>query len=274
MTVPISFEFFPARGPESQERLRETANALASVNPEFFSITFGAGGGTRDLTFDTTIRLKKETGIRTVPHISCNMLTAEEIEEMLNKYKSVGVSEIVALRGDNPSGLVASGEFKYASELVTFIKNKYADDFKINVAAYPEVHPQALSSRDDLQSFRRKVAAGAHAGITQYFYNSDSYFYFVDRCKSIGIDIPIIPGIMPITNYNSLERFSRICGAEIPKWLARECEDLRDDQEALENFGVEVVTQLCRRLIAGGAPKLHFYSMNQAKLPLKICTNL
>jgi methylenetetrahydrofolate reductase (NADPH) len=247
---------------------------LATVNPEFFSVTFGAGGGTRDLTFDTTINLNKETGIRIVPHISCNMLAAEDIAETLNKYKSAGVSEIVALRGDNPSGLVASGEFKYASELVTFIKNRYADDFKINVAAYPEVHPQALSSRDDLQRFRHKVAAGADAAITQYFYNADSYFYFVDRCASVGIDIPIIPGVMPITNYINLERFSRTCGAEIPRWLANECEGLKGDKEALEDFGVEVVSQLCNRLIAGGAPKLHFYSMNQANISLKICANL
>ncbi len=274
MTVPISFEFFPARGVEAQKRLMKTAKALAAVNPEFFSVTFGAGGGTRDLTFDTTNNLAEETGIRTAPHISCNMLTAEEIAETLNKYKSAGVSEIVALRGDNPSGLVASGEFKYASELVAFVKDRYADDFKINVAAYPEVHPQALSSRDDLQRFRHKVASGADAAITQYFYNADSYFYFVDRCASVGIDIPIIPGIMPITNYTNLERFSRICGAEIPKWLARECEGLRDDKEALENLGIEVVSKLCRRLISGGAPKLHFYSMNQARVLLKICANL
>ena len=274
MTVPISFEFFPARGLESQKRLWKTARALAAVNPEFFSVTFGAGGGTRDLTFDTTINLSKEAGIRTVPHISCNALTAEELAEMLDKYKSVGVSEIVALRGDNPSGLGAPGEFKYANELVTFVKDRYGDDFKINVAAYPEVHPQAVSSRDDLQRFRYKVASGADAAITQYFYNADSYFYFVDRCAAVGIDIPIIPGIMPITNYTNLERFSRICGAEIPKWLARECEGLRDDKEALENLGVEVVSKLCRRLISGGAPKLHFYSMNQAKVLLRICSNL
>ncbi len=274
MTVPTSFEFFPVRKLESQKKLKVVANALAAVKPEFFSVTFGAGGGTRDLTFDTALRLNRETGIKTVPHISCNALPAEEIEATLDRYKSGGVVELVALRGDNPSGLVASSEFKYASELVSFIKGLYGDHFKIHVAAYPEVHPQAISSRDDLENLRLKVLAGADSVITQYFYNADSYFRFVDRCVAVGIDVPIVPGIMPITNYVNLQRFSRICGAEIPRWLAMQCEDLKGDAVAIESFGIDVVSQLCQRLVKGGAPKLHFYSMNQAKASLGIHSNL
>ena len=274
MSVPISFEFFPVRKPESQEKLIRTATKLAATNPEFFSITFGAGGGTRDLTFDTTVNLNKETGVRTAPHISCNMLSAQEIEATLDKYKSAGVSEIVALRGDNPSGLVASGDFKYANELVAFIKGGFGDDFNVYVAAYPEVHPQALSAKDDLENFKRKVLAGADGAITQYFYNADAYFSFVDRCISAGIDVPIIPGVMPITNFTNLERFSQSCGAEIPNWLAMRCADLKDDPMALQSFGIDVVSRLCQRLIEGGAPKLHFYSMNRTEVLLEIHSNL
>jgi methylenetetrahydrofolate reductase (NADPH) len=258
----FSFEFFPPQTPEGMEKLRATRRQLAQLDPKFFSVTFGAGGSTRDRTLETVLEIKAE-GHVVAPHLSCIGSTSESIRSMLQKYYDAGIRHIVALRGDLPSGMAQAGEFRYANELVTFIHEEFGETFHIEVAAYPEYHPQARSPQDDLQNFARKVKAGADCAITQYFYNADAYFRFVDETRKLGLEIPVIAGIMPITNYTQLMRFSDMCGAEIPRWVRLKLASFGDDTASIKAFGLDVVTALCERLLAGGAPGLHFYSMNQ-----------
>ena len=269
-----SFEFFPPKTEDGINKLAATSKALAAVQPRFFSVTFGAGGSTRDRTFETVISLQKDSGIDTAPHLSCISSTRENILEMLNGYRNRGINHIVALRGDMPSGMGEAGEFRYANELVTFIREETGDHFHIEVAAYPEYHPQATSPDKDLANFKCKVDAGASSAITQYFYNPDAYFRFIDRCNSIGIDIDIVPGIMPITNYYQLARFSDACGAEIPRWIRKRLEAYGENLESIRAFGEEVVTSLCAQLLEKGAPGLHFYTLNRAAPALAIWSNL
>lgn len=259
----ISFEFFPPKTAEGVSKLRETRKQLAQLNPKFFSVTFGAGGSTRDRTMDTVLEIQGE-GYEAAPHISCISSSRQEIADLLDAYKSKNIRHLVALRGDLPSGEASAGDFRYASELVAFIRELTGEWFEIEVAAYPEFHPESSSSSADLKYFKTKVDAGADAAITQYFYNTDAYFRFVDQCQSMGIDIPIVPGIMPIYNYTQLARFSAVCGADIPRWLRLRLQDFGDDLASLRDFGMDVVTELSARLIEGGAPGLHFYTMNQA----------
>ncbi len=261
----LSFEFFPPKTSEGMEKLRATRRQLAQLNPEFFSVTFGAGGSTRDRTLETVIEIQRE-GHKAAPHLSCIGSTRDNIRAILDEYKSHGIRHIVALRGDLPSGMACAGEFRYANELVEFIRAETGDWFHIEVAAYPEYHPQAPSAQADLVNFKRKVDAGADAAITQYFYNADAYFNFVDECQAMGIAIPIVPGIMPITNFSQLARFSDACGAEIPRWLRWKLQGYGDDSAAIRAFGLDVVTGLCERLLKNGAPGLHFYTLNQAGL--------
>ena len=270
----LSFEFFPPRTPEAVGKLQTTRDRLAKLKPEYFSVTFGAGGSTRELTFETVMAIREATGIEGVPHISCIGSPLTTVREVLNQYKDAGIRHIVALRGDMPSGVTGYGELRYANELVAFIRAEMGDTFRIEVAAYPEFHPQAATAADDLKNFERKVKAGADGAITQYFYNPDAYFRFVDECARRGIDIPIIPGVMPITNCTQLVRFSDACGAEIPRWILKRLRDFGDDRVAIRNFGAEVTTEICERLLEGGAPGLHFYTMNQAEACETIWRNL
>lgn len=259
----ISFEFFPPKTAEGVAKLRETRKQLAQLQPKFFSVTFGAGGSTRDRTMDTVLEIQNE-GHEAAPHISCISSSKQEITELLQAYKAKNIRHLVALRGDLPSGEASAGDFRYANELVAFIREQTGDWFEIEVAAYPEFHPEASSASADLKNFKAKVDAGADAAITQYFYNTDAYFRFVDQCQALGIDIPIVPGVMPIYNYTQLARFSSVCGADIPRWLRLRLQDFGDDLPSLRSFGMDVVTELSERLIAGGAPGLHFYTLNQA----------
>ena len=270
----FSFEFFPPKTAEGIEKLRVTQTKLARVKPRFFSVTFGAGGSTRDRTFETVSNIQSETGIETAPHLSCISSTRENITEMLEHYRDKGVRHIVALRGDMPSGMVEAGEFRYANELVAFIRKVTGDHFHIEVAAYPEYHPQATSPDRDLANFKRKVVAGANSAITQYFYNADAYFRFIDSCRRSGIEIPIVPGVMPITNYHQLARFSDACGAEIPRWIRKRLEFSGENTESIRAFGEEVVTGMCERLLQHGAPGLHFYTLNRSAPALAIWNNL
>lgn len=270
----LSFEFFPPKTPASMTTLiNETVPALCKAHPDFFSVTFGAGGSTRDGTLETVMHLQS-LGLKVAPHLACMGLDREEIIFLLEKYQSLNIKHIVALRGDLPSGMGRSGEFKYADELVTFIREQTHDHFYIEVAAYPEVHPQASNALADILHLKRKMDAGANRAITQYFFNSDAYFYFRDACLKEGITIPIVPGIMPITHFGKLVRFSDMCGAEIPRYLRKRLESLDEDSSAVENFGEEVVYNLCERLISGGAPGLHFYTLNHAKASLGILQRL
>ncbi|NOT68924.1 MAG: methylenetetrahydrofolate reductase [NAD(P)H] [Methylophilaceae bacterium] len=259
----ISFEFFPPKTTEGIAKLRETRKQLAQLNPKFFSVTFGAGGSTRDRTMDTVLEIQRE-GFDAAPHISCISSSKEEIRQLLSDYKNANIRHLVALRGDVPSGEVSAGDFRYANELVTFIRQETGDWFQIEVAAYPEFHPESSSPTADLQHFKNKVDAGANAAITQYFYNADSYFRFMDQCGALGINIPIVPGVMPIYNYTQLARFSGVCGAEIPRWLRLRLQEYGDDMASLRSLGLDVVTDICEQLLAGGAPGLHFYTLNQA----------
>lgn len=261
----FSIEFFPPKTPEGVEKLRQTRRQLAQLKPRFFSVTFGAGGSTRDRTLETVLEIQAE-GLQAAPHLSCIGSTRESIRQILETYRAHGIRHIVALRGDLPSGMAEPGEFRYASDLVAFIREEAGDWFEIEVAAYPEMHPQARNYREDLLNFKRKVEAGANGAITQYFFNADAYFNFVDDCRALGVTLPIVPGIMPISNYAQLARFSSACGAEIPRWLAKKLESYHDDTDAIRAFGLDVVTGLCERLLAGGAPGLHFYTLNQAGL--------
>ena len=258
-----SFEFFPPKTAEGMAKLGETRRQLAQLGPKFFSVTFGAGGATRDRTLETVLQIQAE-GLEAAPHLSCIASGRDEIRAILAQYRRHGIRHLVALRGDLPSGEVAASDFRYANELVEFIRQETGDWFEIEVAAYPEVHPEARSARADLEAFKRKVDAGASAAITQYFYNADAYFYFRDECEALGIAIPLVPGVMPIYNFNQLARFSAVCGAEIPRWLRLRLQDYGDDLASLRAFGLDVVTELCDRLLTGGAPGLHFYTLNQA----------
>ena len=269
-----SFEFFPPKTEDGINKLAETTKALAALNPSFFSVTFGAGGSSRDRTFNTVVELQKNSGIDTAPHLSCICSTRENILEMLNNYRAIGINHIVALRGDMPSGMGEAGEFRYANELVTFIRQETGQHFHIEVAAYPEYHPQATSPDRDLENFKRKVDAGASSAITQYFYNPDAYFRFIERCNRININIDIVPGIMPITNFHQLARFSDACGAEIPRWIRKRLQSYGDDLKSIRAFGEEVVTSLCANLLEKGAPGLHFYTLNRAGPALAIWANL
>lgn len=270
-----SFEFFPTKTEAGHEKLMEVARQLATYNPDFFSCTYGAGGSTRDRTLNTVLQLDGEVEVPTAPHLSCVGDTKAELSELLNLYKNAGIKRIVALRGDLPSGMgMASGELRYANELVEFIRNETGDHFHIEVAAYPEMHPQARNFESDVANFVRKAKAGADSAITQYFFNADSYFYFVERVRKFGVDIPVVPGIMPITNYSKLARFSDACGAEIPRWVRKQLEAYGDDSDSIRAFGEQVITEMCERLLQGGAPGLHFYSMNLAGPSLAIWNNL
>jgi methylenetetrahydrofolate reductase (NADPH) len=269
----FSIEFFPPKTPEGVEKLRLTRAQLAALNPSYFSVTFGAGGTTQQGTLDTVLEMHAE-GLEAAPHLSCIGSTAESIRTILRRYQENRIRRVVALRGDLPSGYGLGGEFRYASDLVQFIRQETGDWFHIEVAAYPEMHPQARSPQDDLKHFVRKVQAGANAAITQYFYNTDAYFQFVDAAQKLGVQIPIVPGIMPITNYTQLMRFSDMCGAEIPRWIRLKLASFGDDSASIKAFGLDVVTHLCEQLLAGGAPGLHFYSMNQAQATTAIWQRL
>ncbi|MDN4037932.1 methylenetetrahydrofolate reductase [NAD(P)H] [Massilia sp. YIM B02443] len=262
-TPDFSIEFFPPKTPEGAEKLRLARTKLAELGPKYFSVTFGAGGSTQQGTLQTVREIMAE-GHQAAPHLSCIGATRDSIREVLQQFKDSGIRRLVALRGDLPSGYGGAGELRYASELVEFIRQETGDWFHIEVAAYPEMHPQARSPQDDLQAFARKVQAGANAAITQYFYNADAYFQFVDNTRKLGVDVPVVAGIMPITNYMQLMRFSDMCGAEIPRWVRLKLASFGDDSASIRAFGLDVVTGLCERLLAGGAPGLHFYSMNQA----------
>lgn len=269
----FSFEFFPPNTPEGLAKLAQTAKQLAELKPKFFSVTYGAGGSTRERTLRAVLDLRT-AGYAAAPHISCIGSSRDEIRGILEGYRAQGIRHMVALRGDLPSGTATSGEFQYANELVAFIRSEFGNQFHIEVAAYPEYHPQAKNARDDLQNFRRKVEAGADSAITQYFYNADCYFHFVEQCEAMGISIPIVPGIMPIGKFSQLARFSDACGAEIPRWMRKKLEGYGDDSESIRAFGLDVVTALCERLLAAGAPGLHFYTMNQAELTRSIWQRL
>lgn len=273
MNPEISFEFFPPQTAEGAEKLRATRRQLARMKPAFFSCTFGAGGSTRDRTLETVLEIQAE-GLPAAPHLSCIGSTRENIRTVLEHYQAAGIRRIVALRGDLPSGMADPGEFRYANELVEFIRKETGEWFRIEVAAYPEVHPQARSPRDDLLNFKRKVDAGADSAITQYFYNADAYDQFVDQAQALGVTVPIVPGIMPIANFGKIARFSDACGAEIPRWMRRRFESFGDDAASVRAFGLDVVTQICQRLLAQGAPGLHFYTLNQAGLTSTICQRL
>jgi methylenetetrahydrofolate reductase (NADPH) len=269
----FSFEFFPPQTQEGTEKLRATRRQLAQLNPKFFSVTFGAGGSTRDRTLETVLEIQAE-GYAAAPHLSCIGSTSENIRTMLQKYQDGGIRHIVALRGDLPSGMAQGGEFRYADELVRFIRKEFDDAFHIEVASYPEYHPQADSAEDDLQNFKRKVEAGADSVITQYFYNADAYFSFIEACEAMNIGIPIVPGIMPINKFSQLARFSDACGAEIPRWIRKKLEGYGDDSASVRAFGLDVVTDLCDRLLRAGAPGLHFYTLNSAGLTTTIWQRL
>jgi len=275
--LTISCEFFPPKTEKGIANMRDVRQQLAPLKPEFYSVTFGAGGSTQDNTLDAVIDIQKDsatTGIDAAPHLSCVGSTEENIRNILNTFRENDIRRIVALRGDLPSGMRDPGNFRYANELIEFIRQETGDHFTIEVAAYPEVHPQASSADIDLDNFKRKVDAGADSALTQYFYNIDAYLYFVDRCQAKGIDIPIIPGIMPINNFTQLARFSDGCGAEIPRWLRKRLEAFNDDSESLQAFTLDFLTDFTQNLIAAGVPGLHFYTMNRIDPTLTICQRL
>ncbi|MDH5325776.1 MAG: methylenetetrahydrofolate reductase [NAD(P)H] [Gammaproteobacteria bacterium] len=270
----FSVEFFPPKTPEGRDKLRAVREALAPLNPSYFSVTFGAGGSTQSGTYET-IKDIIAAGFQGAPHLSCIGSTRDGISATLQQYVDLGVKRIVALRGDLPSGMGGiAGELRYANELVQFIRKHSGDHFHIEVAAYPEFHPQARSALEDLENFKRKVQAGANSAITQYFYNADAYYRFVDSCETMGLDIPIVPGIMPITNFTQLARFSDACGAEIPQWIRRRLQAFGDDMESIRAFGFDVTLVLCRNLLENGAPGLHFYSMNRDQPTAKLWQSL
>ena len=268
-----SFEFFPPKTAEGMATLRDARAELAKFNPEFFSVTFGAGGSTRDRTMETVLDIQQQ-GLPAAPHISCISSSKEEIRGLLQAYQASGIKRLVALRGDLPSGEVSAGDFRYASELVAFIRAETGRHFHIEVAAYPEFHPEAKSPAADVLNLKRKIDAGANSAITQYFYNADAYFHFIDQCAAAGINVPIVPGIMPIYNITQLARFSNVCGAEIPRWLRLRLEEYGDDMPSLRAFGIDVVTDLCETLRVFGAPSLHFYTLNRAGVIANIIGNL
>ncbi|MCP3868978.1 MAG: methylenetetrahydrofolate reductase [NAD(P)H] [Gammaproteobacteria bacterium] len=269
----FSFELFPPKTETGMEKMKSTVRRLSTLNPRFFSVTYGAGGSTRDKTLDTVTWLRAQQ-LDTAPHISCIGSSREHIRELLERYQQEGIKRIVALRGDMPSGMGGGGDFRYANELVDFIRSVTGDHFHIEVAAYPEFHPQAPDAMADLVNFKRKIDAGANGAITQYFYNPDGYYRFVDSCEQLNLEIPIVPGIMPINNYTQLGRFSDACGAEIPRWIRRRLQGFADDIESIRAFGIDVVTELCQKLLDQGAPGLHFYTMNQSGPSQTIWKNL
>ena len=274
MTRTLSFEFFPPKTPEGEDKLLAVRSRLAAVKPAFFSVTFGAGGSTKQGTWKTVMAIHAE-GLPVAPHISCIGTTRASVRELLQGYQQAGIRRLVALRGDLPSGAAGgAGDFSYARELVEFIRAETGDWFHIEVAAYPEYHPQSRTPADDLGNFVRKVRAGASSAITQYFYNTDAYFRFIDEAAKLGCTIPVVPGIMPITNYTQLARFSDACGAEIPRWVRRRLESYGDDRDSIRAFGLDVVTELCDRLLNAGAPGLHYYTMNQADATLELWRRL
>jgi methylenetetrahydrofolate reductase (NADPH) len=273
MNTEISFEFFPPQSAEGLEKLRAVRTRLASAGPTFFSVTYGAGGSTRERTFDIVMEIAAE-GHAAAPHLSCVGSTRAGIREILHNYRDHGIRRLVALRGDLPSGMADAGEFQYANELVEFIRAETGDTFRIEVAAYPEWHPQAKTPREDLLNFKRKVDAGADSAITQFFYNADAYAHFVAEARALGITIPIVPGIMPIGSFSKLARFADSSGAEVPRWMRKKFESFGDDADSIRAFGLDVVTDLCRRLIELGAPGLHFYTLNQSALSLEIVRRL
>lgn len=273
-TPPISFEFFPPRNAEQRLVLESTWQKLAPLKPHYLSVTFGAGGSTLDATRATVTALIRDTGVPVAPHISCMARSRELIRDLLQGYRDDGVRRLVALRGDRPEGVAGAGPFQYANELVQFVRTEFGDAFHIEVACYPEFHPESPSPQTELEFFRRKVEAGADSAITQYFYNADSYFRFVDDCRRAGIGIPVTPGIMPITNYRQLSRFSAMCGAEIPQWIRRRLEAFGEDAASIREFGLDVVASLCERLIEGGAPGLHIYTLNRANASLLLWQRL
>ena len=273
LPVPISFEFFPPNTPVGSEKLKTVVQDLAAVSPEFFSVTYGAGGSTRDKTL-ATVRDIAALGFEAAPHLSCVGSTEAGIAEILATYRAQGIHRLVALRGDLPSGTATAGDFRYANELIEFIRRTQGDDWFIEVAAYPEYHPQQRYSRRDLEHFAAKVKAGANSAITQFFFNPDAYFHFVDEVRALGVSVPIVPGIMPFHNYARIAQFAQRDGIEIPRWVALKMEGFMDDTASIRAFGIEVVSRLCQRLIEGGAPGIHFYTLNQSGLSLEICRRL
>lgn len=269
----FSFEFFPPKTPEGVAKLRAVHRQLAQLKPKFFSVTYGAGGSTRDRTLETVLEIEAE-GSAAAPHLSCIGSSRDELRAVLAQYKAHGIRHIVALRGDLPSGAASAGELRYANELVAFIRKESGDWFRIEVACYPEFHPQAGGADEDLRNFKRKVDAGADAAITQYFYSADAYFRFIDACEALGVNVPIVPGIMPIGNFSQLARFSDACGTEIPRWLRLKLQGYGDDAASIRSLGLDVVTELCGRLLAQGAPGLHFYTMNRADLTTELWRRL
>ena len=272
--IPISLEFFPPKTDEQKATLEAALPKLKALNPDYVSVTFGAGGSTLSYTPETIRHLRTNHGLDAAPHVSCMGGTRAEIRSLLDQYEAMGCKRIVALRGDLPSGMASYGDFRYASELVEFIRRECDGSFHIEVACYPEMHPQAGDAHADLKHFIAKINAGANGAITQYFFNPDAYFRFVDEARKAGVTIPIVPGIMPISQYSQLRRFSDMCGAEIPRWIAKRLEAFRDDAEAIREFGADVVADLCHKLIAGGAPGLHFYTLNRAKATLAVCDRI
>jgi methylenetetrahydrofolate reductase (NADPH) len=272
--VQISFEFFPPKTEEQRELLHKTAPRLKALRPEYVSCTFGAGGSTLDYTVDTVRMLKTQYGFDAAPHLSCMGGTRAEIKRLLDTYAALGCKRIVALRGDMPSGMASTGDFSYAAELVSFIRREHGDRFHIEVGAYPEFHPQAQSADDDLTHFVNKINAGANGAITQYFFNADAYFRFLDDVTARGVLVPIVPGIMPISNFFQLKRFSEMCGAEIPRWLAKRMIGFGDDAQSVRDYGADVIAELCDQLVGGGVEALHFYTLNRAKATLEVLSRL
>ncbi|MDI3262713.1 methylenetetrahydrofolate reductase [NAD(P)H] [Aerosticca soli] len=270
----LSFEFFPPKTAQQREQLDQTVTKLAAFGPDYVSVTFGAGGSTLNYTRETLAHLKHMHGLEVAPHLSCMGGTREEIAALLDDYRAAGYRRLVALRGDLPSGMASPGDFRYAAELVRFVRERTGDHFRIEVAAYPETHPQAADALVDLEHFRAKIAAGADGAITQYFYNPDAYFRFVADVRRLGVSVPIVPGIMPIANFSQLTRFSASCGAEIPRWIAKRMQALGDDAQAIRELGAELVAQLCRQLLEGGAPGLHFYTLNRARPTMAVLERL
>ena len=272
-TIPVSFEFFPPNTPVGSEKLKTVVKDLAAAKPEFFSVTYGAGGSTREKTL-ATVQDIAAMGYEAAPHLSCIGSTAQSISEILATYRAQGIHRLVALRGDLPSGMATAGEFRYASELVEFIRKTQGSDWHIEVAAYPEYHPQQRYIKRDLEHFAHKVRAGADSAITQFFFNADAYFHFVDEVRALGVDVPIVPGIMPFHNYGRIAQISARDGIDIPRWVALKMEGYMDDAASIRAFGIDVVTRLCERLIAAGVPSIHFYALNQSAVTLEICRRL
>lgn len=274
MNLPgFSFEFFPPKTEDGIENLRKTRHALAEFSPEFFSVTFGAGGSTRDRTVDAIMEIHQE-GFNAAPHISCISSSKQEIRDLLQLYQAKGIKRLVTLRGDIPSGEASAGDFRYAADLVAFIRAETGNHFHLEVAAYPEFHPEARTPSRDLQNLKNKLDAGANSAITQYFYNTDAYFRFLDQCQAIGITAPIVPGVMPIYNFTQLARFSSVCGADIPRWLRLRLEEYADDMPSLLAFGVDVVSAMCETLCKNGVSSLHFYTLNRSTTIAQIITNI